>query len=190
MRMQVGSLASLSGLRIQRYCELWCRLQMQLRSGVAVAVAGLYSSDWTPSLGTSICRGCGPKKTHTQKTQKNPQKTSVHCSLICWDSLRAASRASVFNPAQTHESRPVWRDKRPRPGCGNRDGKGGDTRELGNKFDIGMEERKEPKMTLKDPCNRRRVARAQVQQRPQINAKFRVTIPLHPLLRKNDISCL
>ena len=38
---------------------------MQLRSHVAVAVlqASGYSSDWTPSLGTSICRWCGPKKT-------------------------------------------------------------------------------------------------------------------------------
>ena len=35
--------------------ELWCRLQTQLRSSVAVAVAeaGGYSSDWTPRLGTS-----------------------------------------------------------------------------------------------------------------------------------------
>ena len=33
-----SSLALLSGLRIQRCCELWCRLQMRLRSGVAVAV--------------------------------------------------------------------------------------------------------------------------------------------------------
>ena len=36
---------------------------MGLRSGVAVAVAGSYSSDSTPSLGTSICSGRGPKKT-------------------------------------------------------------------------------------------------------------------------------
>ena len=30
--------ASLSGLRIWRCCELWCRSQAQLGSGVAVAV--------------------------------------------------------------------------------------------------------------------------------------------------------
>ena len=30
MRMQVPSLASLSRLRIQRCCELWCRVQMWL----------------------------------------------------------------------------------------------------------------------------------------------------------------
>ena len=37
---------------------------MWLGSGVAVAVvpAGSCSSDWTPSLGTSICRRCDPKK--------------------------------------------------------------------------------------------------------------------------------
>ena len=39
MRLCVPSLASLSGLRIQHSCELWCRLQTWLGSGVAVAVA-------------------------------------------------------------------------------------------------------------------------------------------------------
>jgi len=46
---------------------------MWLKSGVAVAVAvaqaGSCSSDWTPSLGPSICRRCGPKK--KQKKKKN-----------------------------------------------------------------------------------------------------------------------
>ena len=37
-RMQVCSLTSLSGLRIQRWHELWCSLQTQLASRVAVAV--------------------------------------------------------------------------------------------------------------------------------------------------------
>ena len=47
VRTQVQSLASFSGLRIWRCHELWCRLQTQLRSGVAVAVvqAGSCSSD-------------------------------------------------------------------------------------------------------------------------------------------------
>ena len=39
MRIRVGSLARLSGLRVQRCCKLWHRLQMRLRSGVALAVA-------------------------------------------------------------------------------------------------------------------------------------------------------
>ena len=44
--------------------ELWCRSQTQLRSHVTVAVvqAGSCSFDSTPSLGTSICHRCGPKK--------------------------------------------------------------------------------------------------------------------------------
>ena len=55
--------ASLSGLRIQRCHELWCRLQTWFRFRVAVAMvqASSCSSGSTPSLGTSIC--CrGPKK--------------------------------------------------------------------------------------------------------------------------------
>ena len=65
MRMQVRSLASLSGLRIRHCRELWCRSQRRLRSHVAVAVvqAGSCSSNLSPSLGTSICHEYGPKKT-------------------------------------------------------------------------------------------------------------------------------
>ena len=65
MRTQVQSLASLSGLRVLHCHGLWCGSQMWLGSGItqAVAWAGCCSSDWTtPSLGTSICPGCGPKK--------------------------------------------------------------------------------------------------------------------------------
>ena len=66
MKTWVQSLVSLSGLRIQRCCELWWRLHRWLRSCIAVAVvqAGGYSSDSSPSLGTSICRGCGSPKKH------------------------------------------------------------------------------------------------------------------------------
>ena len=54
----------LSGLMIWHCCELWCRLQLRLRSWVAVAVAMASScgSDATSSLETSICLRCGPKK--------------------------------------------------------------------------------------------------------------------------------
>ena len=38
VRMWVQSLALLSGLRIKRCRELWCRSQTQLRCGVAVAL--------------------------------------------------------------------------------------------------------------------------------------------------------
>ena len=54
----------ISGLRIWRCRELWCRSQRQLRIHVAVAVvwASGRSSDSTPSLGTSICCRCSPDK--------------------------------------------------------------------------------------------------------------------------------
>ena len=66
MRKRVRSLASLSGLRIRRCRELWCRLQTRLGSHVAVAVvqASGCSSDSTPGLGTSRCRRCSPKMTN------------------------------------------------------------------------------------------------------------------------------
>ena len=38
MRFRVRPLASLHGLRIWCCCDLWCRSQMQLGSGVAVAL--------------------------------------------------------------------------------------------------------------------------------------------------------
>ena len=66
--------APASGLTIRRCRELWCRLQTRLRSRVAVvlAQAGGYSSDWTPSLGTSICCGSGPR--NSKKTKKKKKK--------------------------------------------------------------------------------------------------------------------
>ena len=54
LKMQVQSLALLGGLGIWHCHELWCRSQTWLGSRVAVAEAGGYSSDVTPSLGTSI----------------------------------------------------------------------------------------------------------------------------------------
>ena len=71
MRMQVRSLALLSGLRIWGCHELWCRLQMQLRSCIAVAVVGSCGSDCIPSLGTSVCRECGPKKQKKKKKESD-----------------------------------------------------------------------------------------------------------------------
>ena len=63
MGLRVWFLASLSGLRILRCYELWCRLQTWLGSGIAVAMASNCSSGLTPSLGTSICLRLGFKKT-------------------------------------------------------------------------------------------------------------------------------
>ena len=69
MRTRVRSLGSLRGLGIWHCREMRCGSQMWLGSRAAVAVVWVsgYSSSWTTSLGTSICRGCGPKKTNLKK---------------------------------------------------------------------------------------------------------------------------
>ena len=74
MRTPVQSLAVLSRLRMQHCHELWCRSQTQFGSRVAVAVAlaGGYSSNWTPILGTSMCCGYSPKK--PKKKKKNRER--------------------------------------------------------------------------------------------------------------------
>ena len=94
-RMQVQSLASLSGLAIRCYGELWCRSQTRLGFRIAMAMASSCSSDsdLTPSLETSICRGYGPKK---KKKKKNAPGDSLispfysslpshthPCTLVC-----------------------------------------------------------------------------------------------------------
>ena len=70
--------ALFSGLRIPCCCALWCRSQTRLRSYVAVALvqAGGYSSNLTPSLGTSIC--CGPRKTNTKESVRREIITINH----------------------------------------------------------------------------------------------------------------
>ena len=64
MRMQIRSLALLSGLRIWRCWELLCALQTWLGSGiaVAVAVAGSCSTNSTPAWETPYAMGVALKK--------------------------------------------------------------------------------------------------------------------------------
>ena len=63
MWMWVRSLASFSEFEIRHCCELWCRSQMRLGSLLAVAVAGWQLQlRFDPSLGTSTCHRCSPKK--------------------------------------------------------------------------------------------------------------------------------
>ena len=52
--------------------ELWCRSQMRLGSDIAVAVVQACGCSFnsTPSVGTSICHGCGPKITNKQTNKK------------------------------------------------------------------------------------------------------------------------
>ena len=94
MRFQVGSLASLSGLRIQRCHELWWRSKTWLGSGMAVA--GSNSSDSTPSLGMSMCRECGPKKQRNKTKQKGPDPSIFLNILISQDLASNYSTSTVF----------------------------------------------------------------------------------------------
>ena len=102
IRLRVQSMALLSGLRIWHCRELWYSSQTRLRSDIVVTVfvAGGYSSDLTPTLGTSVSCGCGPKKhththTHTHTKGKTKQNNvwlmsedvlpmfSTRCHVLC-----------------------------------------------------------------------------------------------------------
>ena len=56
--------------------------------------AGSYSSNWTPSLGTSICRGCGPKKTKRKSIREKNRKQRIirHLMELCF----LSSTGSVY----------------------------------------------------------------------------------------------
>ena len=103
MRTWVRSLALLSGLRIWHCCELWCRLQMQLRSHVAVVVvqAGSCSSNLTPSLGTSTYHGCvcGGKERVLPEHLYSEHQDCWHSSglWIKWD------RQTVLQPKKSEK---------------------------------------------------------------------------------------
>ena len=48
---------------------------------MAVAVAGSYSSNWTSSLGDSICRECGPKKKKEKKIKESDKPGVANSSV-------------------------------------------------------------------------------------------------------------
>ena len=84
----------LNGLMIQCCCELWCRLQTWLGSCIAGAVvpASSCSSNSITTLGNSICRRCGPKKTKDKKIKKLQQSLQCHTSIVIL----------VFSPPESH----------------------------------------------------------------------------------------
>ena len=61
----VGDLALL-------WAVVWVRLSAQIPSCCSCMQVGSFSSDLTPSLGTSICYGCGLKKKKTKQNKKKP----------------------------------------------------------------------------------------------------------------------
>ena len=68
------SLASLSGLRIRHCCELWCKSQAWLWLWCRSAAV----ADSFPSLGTSICCRCSPKKAKKKKKKKIHSQAKIY----------------------------------------------------------------------------------------------------------------
>ena len=57
---------------------------------VAVVQVGSCSSDSTPSLRTSICLGCGPKKTKKKKKKKKEKKKTKN-RITTWSTILSLS---------------------------------------------------------------------------------------------------
>ena len=78
MRMQVWSLASLSGLRIQHCHKLGCSLQMWLRSSIAMAVHRLATATLNQPLAWKL-RYAADVAIKRKKIQlKNVQRIQIH----------------------------------------------------------------------------------------------------------------
>ena len=65
---------------------------MWLEFGVAVSVAGICSSDWTPSLGTSMCHGMALKRPKDQK--KKNSSFLIWMPFMSWCCPVALARTS------------------------------------------------------------------------------------------------
>ena len=99
------------------YChELCCGSKMWLRSRVAVAVvsAGSYSSDSTPSLGTSIYCGCSPKKTKRKSVPflgnfiGRRERGSRQLSASCTSSSHCFPLMGQFTCCWSESHLPKW----------------------------------------------------------------------------------
>ena len=79
MRLQVRSLALLSGLRIRHCRELWCGSQMQLGSRVVVALRclAIRPLSWEPPYATRAAQEKTKKKKENQ-----PQQVSEAWALL------------------------------------------------------------------------------------------------------------
>ena len=99
LRLQVQSLALLSGLRIQHCHELWCRSQTWLKSGIAVlwcrpaAVAPIRPLAWEPpyAVGVTLKRKKNLEFCASKFNIKKVKRWSSHCGQV------------VTNPAGIHE---------------------------------------------------------------------------------------
>ena len=97
MRMQVRSLASLRG--VKHPALLWAVVQVADAARIwHCCVCGRCSSNSTPSLGTSICLGCGPKKKnilHNHNTTITVSRLSLITFLLHNPQIQILSLALV-----------------------------------------------------------------------------------------------
>ena len=112
VRMEVQSLALLSGLRIWHCHKLWSRSQMWHGSGVAVVVAsaGSWSSYLTPSWERPHAAGGSQTKTKQTHTHNNNNNTHTDLNPVSarkeitpknqWDGGRTLSPQENCRPGQ------------------------------------------------------------------------------------------
>ena len=81
MKLQVWSLASLSGLRVWHCHELWCKLQSWLRSGIAVAWRrpSAIALIWPLAWELLYAVGVALKKKKSAKRKAQQPKTTHYC---------------------------------------------------------------------------------------------------------------
>ena len=84
MRLRVWSLALVSGLRIGRCRELWCRSQTQLGSSVAVALA------WEPPYAERAAQEIAKRQKDQKKKKKKKERER--------ERARARARAKQYYP--------------------------------------------------------------------------------------------
>ena len=103
----VQSLALLSGLRIWRCRELWCRSQTRIQCRCGSGVGQQLQLHLDPSLETSICYRCGPEKTKKERETSGPLQGGERKGLLAieWGKclgtltklLASSSRAALIS---------------------------------------------------------------------------------------------
>ena len=102
MRTWVRSLVSLSGLGIRRCRELWCRSQTSLDPCCCdCGVGRRLQLRLDPSLGTSICPRCGPKKTKEKRLGKQLWRTERSNTWLLLRLIEEDAYSHNFSPLHT-----------------------------------------------------------------------------------------
>ena len=106
MKMQVQFLASLSGLRIHHYHELWCRSQMRPRFGLAVAPNQPLAQELPCAAGAALKIKANKEKTiilSKMKTMfffffKNCSIDDLQCCANLFCTVKWFSHTNIYIP--------------------------------------------------------------------------------------------